>query len=101
MAFAGIMQLPSVSNMDGWGRSTRRRPIRMLVDASGPFDTPGSTPIPPQPNASQYINVSTPGSIVAPVWPTTNPSVLPLPGTTGGLPAVTNGVFVPDANQNR
>lgn len=65
------------------------------------FATPGSTPIPPQPNNSQYINVSTPGSIVAPVWPTTNPSVLPLPGTTGGLPVVTNGVFVPDANQNR
>jgi hypothetical protein len=65
------------------------------------FATPGSTPIPPQPNNAQYINVSTPGSIVAPVWPTTNPSVLPLPGTTGGLPVVTNGVFVPDANQNR
>ena len=65
------------------------------------FATPGSTPIPPQPNNSQYINVSTPGSIVAPVWPTTNPSVLPLPGTTGGLPVVTNGVFVPDGNQNR
>ena len=65
------------------------------------FATPGSTPIPPQPNNSQYLNVSTPGSIVAPVWPTTDPSVLPLPGTTGGLPVVTNGVFVPDGNQNR
>ena len=65
------------------------------------FATPGTTPIPPQPNGTQYINVSTPGSIVTPVWPTTNPFVLPLPGTTGGLPFVTNGVFVPDGNENR
>jgi hypothetical protein len=65
------------------------------------FATPGNTPIPVQPNNSQYINVSTPGSILTPQWPTTNPFVLPLPGTTGGLPVVTNGVFVPDGNQNR
>jgi hypothetical protein len=65
------------------------------------FATPGTTPIAPQPNGAQYINVSTPGSIVAPQWPTTNPFVLPLPGTTGGLPFITNGVFVPDGNQNR
>ncbi len=65
------------------------------------FATPGSTSIAPQPNSAQYINVSTPGSIATPVWPTTNPSVLPLVGTTGGLPVVTNGVNVPDANQNR
>jgi hypothetical protein len=65
------------------------------------FSTPGSTSIPAQPNNSQFINVSTPGSIVAPAFPTTNPFVLPLPGSTGGLPVVTNGVSVPDANQNR
>jgi Carboxypeptidase regulatory-like domain len=63
--------------------------------------SPGTTPIAPQPNSSQYINVATPGSIVTPQFPQFNPSDLPLPGTTGGLPLVTNGVFVPDANQNR
>ncbi len=65
------------------------------------FSTPGNTPIPPQPNNAQYINVATPGSILTPQWPTTNPFVVPLPGTTGGLPVVTNGVSVPDGNQNR
>ncbi len=65
------------------------------------FATPGTTPIPPQPNNAQFINVATPGSIVTPQWPTTNQFVLPLPGTTGGLPVVTNGVFVPDGGQNR
>jgi hypothetical protein len=65
------------------------------------FATPGNTPVAPLPNSAQYINVASPNSILTPQWPTTNPSVLPLPGTTGGLPVVTNGVFVPDGNQNR
>jgi hypothetical protein len=65
------------------------------------FSTPGNTPIAPQPNNAQYINVASPGSILTPQWPTTNQFVLPLPGTTGGLPTVTNGVFVPDGNENR
>ena len=65
------------------------------------FATPGTTSIAPLPNNAQFINVSTPGSIVTPQWPTTNPFVLPLPGTTGGLPVVTNGVLVPDANHPR
>ena len=81
----------------GWGVSYQY----VAGFAGNIFATPGSTSIAPQPNNAQYINVATPGSIVTPQWPTTNPFVLPLPGTTGGLPVVTNGVFVPDANQNR
>jgi len=63
--------------------------------------TPGNTPIPVQPNGAQYINVATPGSVITPQFPTTNQSAWPIAGTTGAPPAVTNGVFVPDANQNR
>jgi hypothetical protein len=81
----------------GWGMSYQY----IAGFAGNIFATPGTTPIPPQPNNAQFINVATPGSIVEPQWPTTNPFVLPLPGTTGGLPVVTNGVFVPDGNQNR
>lgn len=81
----------------GWGVSYQY----VAGFAGNIFATPGSTSIAPQPNNAQYINVATPGSIVAPQFPTTNPYVVPLPGTTGGLPVVTNGVFVPDANQNR
>ena len=81
----------------GWGMS-----YQYIAGFAGTiFATPGTTSIPPQPNNAQFINVATPGSIVTPQWPTTNQFVLPLPGTTGGLPVVTNGVFVPDGNQNR
>ena len=81
----------------GWGVS-----YQYVAGFAGTiFATPGSTPIAPQPNNAQYIDVATPGSIVAPQFPTTDPFRLPLPGTTGGVPVVTNGVFVPDANQNR
>jgi hypothetical protein len=81
----------------GWGLSYQY----IAGFAGNIFASPGTTPIAPQPNGSQYINVATPGSIVTPQWPQFNPYVLPLPGTTGGLPVVTNGVNVPDGNQNR
>ncbi len=45
-----------------------------------------------------YVNISTPGSIVAPTWPVTNPYVFPIPGTIYGT---TPANFVPDANENR
>ncbi|HLH42358.1 MAG TPA: carboxypeptidase-like regulatory domain-containing protein [Bryobacteraceae bacterium] len=81
----------------GWGIS-----YQYIAGFAGTIvSTPGSTPIPVQPNNSQYINVATPGSIVTPQFPTTNQFAWPIAGTTGAPPAVTNGVFVPDANQNR
>ncbi len=42
-----------------------------------------------------YVDVSQPGSIVAPTWPVTNPNVYPVLGTTAPAPNV------PDGNQNR
>jgi hypothetical protein len=81
----------------GWGIS-----YQYIAGFAGTIiATPGTTSIPPQPNGAQFINVSTPGSIVTPQFPTTDPFVLPVPGTTGGIPSVTNGVFVPDGGQNR
>jgi hypothetical protein len=81
----------------GWGIS-----YQYIAGFAGTIvSTPGGTQITPQPNNSQYINVATPGSIVAPQFPTNNQSVWPIAGTTGAPPGVTNGVFVPDANQNR
>ncbi|MBV8845038.1 MAG: carboxypeptidase regulatory-like domain-containing protein, partial [Bryobacterales bacterium] len=81
----------------GWGIS-----YQYIAGFAGTIvSTPGSTTIPVQPNGAQYINVATPGSIVAPQFPTNDQSAWPIAGTTGAPPAVTNGVFVPDANQNR
>jgi len=81
----------------GWGIS-----YQYIAGFAGTIvSTPGSTPIPPLPNGAQFINVATPGSIITPQFPTTNQSAWPIAGTTGAPPAVTNGVFVPDANQNR
>jgi hypothetical protein len=42
-----------------------------------------------------YVNISMPGSIVAPAWPVTDPNRYPVAGTTTGAP------FMPDGNQNR
>jgi len=81
----------------GWGIS-----YQYIAGFAGTIvSTPGNTPIPVQPNNSQFINVATPGSIITPQFPTTNQFAWPIAGTTGAPPAVTNGVFVPDANQNR
>lgn len=44
---------------------------------------------------NSYVDVSQPGSIVAPTWPVTDPNVYPVLGTTAPAP------YVPDANQNR
>jgi hypothetical protein len=47
------------------------------------------------PTAYQYVNIETPGAIVQPAWPVTNPYIYPNPGTTAPAPTV------PDVNQNR
>ena len=47
------------------------------------------------PTAYQYVNIETPGAIVQPAWPVTNPNIYPNPGTTAPAPVA------PDANQNR
>jgi hypothetical protein len=47
------------------------------------------------PVAQQYVNIETPGSIVQPQWPVTNPYIYPNPGAVGPAP------LVPDQNENR
>ena len=43
----------------------------------------------------QFVNDQTPGAIVAPQWPVTNPNIYPLVGSVGNAPTV------PDGQQNR
>jgi hypothetical protein len=59
------------------------------VASSGTFPLSGINP---------FVNIATPGAIRQPVWPATDPSIYPIPGTagvTGQTPSV------PDGNQNR
>jgi hypothetical protein len=67
-----------------------------IVSTNGTYPVAANSPsyIPP---ASQFVNIETPGSIVPPAWPVTDPNRYPVLGTTGGTP----GGFVPDKNQNR
>ncbi len=42
-----------------------------------------------------FVNIDSPGAILGPVWPVTDPNVYPAPNTTTGAP------YVPDRNYNR
>jgi hypothetical protein len=44
---------------------------------------------------NSFVNIETPGSIVAPSWPDTDPNRYPVQGTVGAGPSI------PDANENR
>ncbi len=63
-------------------------------NAGGVFATNGVYPLA---GINPYVNISTPGSIVTPTWPVTNPDIYPVAGTVGGLPT---GI-APDQNENR
>ncbi len=66
-----------------------------IVATNGAYPLAGINP---------YINIQTPGSIVAPQWPVTDPNRYPVLGTVGGPPSFfgpTSSPTVPDANQNR
>jgi hypothetical protein len=68
--------------------------------AGSVFGTNGAYPVTANnpsyvPAAAQFANIETPGSIVAPVFPTTDPNRYPVLGTLTGAPVI------PDANQNR
>jgi hypothetical protein len=47
------------------------------------------------PGINSFVNIETPGAILQPIWPVTDPSIYPALGTTTGAPTM------PDANQNR
>jgi hypothetical protein len=48
-----------------------------------------------------YINSSSPGSIVQPIWPNTDPNRFPAPTVTGALTVGGALPFMPDGNENR
>ena len=74
----------------GWGIN-----YQFIANAAGGvFATNGVYPLA---GINPYVNISTPGAIVTPTWPVTNPFVYPVAGTVGGLP----GGVAPDRNENR
>jgi hypothetical protein len=61
-----------------------------IVAANGAYPLAGQNP---------FVNIETPGAIVTPSWPVTDPNRYPVLGTVG-VPG-TSDPTVPDANQNR
>jgi hypothetical protein len=60
-----------------------------IVAANGAYPLSGINP---------FVNIETPGAIVAPSWPVTDPNRYPVAGTVGGFGSTP---VMPDANQNR
>lgn len=75
----------------GWGFNYQfiANPAGSLVGSSGAYPLAGVNP---------YVDISTPGSIVQPSWPATNPSIYPIAGTAG---IAGQTPFAPDRNENR
>jgi len=62
--------------------------------AGGIVSTNGAFPLS---GINSFVNIQTPGAIVAPAWPIADPNRYPVAGTVGGTPAG----FMADANENR
>jgi hypothetical protein len=62
------------------------------ASAGGTVSTNGAYPLA---GINSFVNIETPGAIVAPAWPVTDPNRYPTLGTTTGSP------IMPDANQLR
>jgi hypothetical protein len=80
----------------GWGITYQfvANPAGAIVSTNGIYNLNLTNP-PFGPVAQQYVNIQTPGAIVQPQWPVTNPYIYPNPGSVGPAP------FVPDQNENR
>jgi hypothetical protein len=65
------------------------------ANAGGVVGTNGVYPLS---GVNPFVNISTPGSIVQPTWPVTDPFIYPVPGTAG---LAGQAPVAPDANQNR
>jgi Carboxypeptidase regulatory-like domain len=67
--------------------------------------TNGVYPLAPVANNAQFVNDNTPGFIVQPTWPVTNPNIYPsqlgVLGAPGSFFAAGSEPYVPDPNQNR
>ncbi|MBV9769854.1 MAG: hypothetical protein JOZ32_09805, partial [Bryobacterales bacterium] len=79
----------------GWGFTYQfiANPAGFTIGTAGIYPLSGINP---------YVNIATPGAIVRPTWPVTNPYVLPVAGTVGtpNTPGTTDP-YVPDQNENR
>ena len=78
----------------GWGVN-----YQFIAAAAG--TTIGTTGVYPLAGINPYVNINSPGSIVQPTWPVTNPFIYPVPGTVGNplIPGTTPNA--PDRNENR
>jgi hypothetical protein len=76
----------------GWGINYQSvgNPAGATIGTNGVYPLAGINP---------YVNIATPGAIVQPTWPVTDPNIYPPPGTVG-IPGVSTP-YVPDANENR
>ena len=75
----------------GWGVNYQF----VAASAGGIVSTNGAYPLA---GINPFVNIQTPGSIVQPAWPVTDPNRYPVPGTVGGFGSTPT---MPDANQNR
>ncbi len=75
----------------GWGLNYQfiANPAGGLVASSGAYPLSGINP---------FVNIATPGAIVQPIWPATNPTIYPIAGTAGVAGQTPS---VPDQNENR
>jgi hypothetical protein len=89
---AAYQLTPKTVLRGGWGFTYQfvANPAGTTIGTNGVFPLSGINP---------YVNIATPGSVVQPTWPVTNPYVYPPPGTVG-IPGVSDP-YVPDANENR
>ncbi len=78
----------------GWGVNYQfvAFPAGAIVTLNGAYPLTGINP---------YVNIATPGSIVEPAWPYTNPARYPATTSTGALTVGGTLPFMPDGNENR
>jgi hypothetical protein len=89
---AAYQLTPKTVLRGGWGFTYQfvAYPAGTTIGTNGVYPLSGINP---------YVNIATPGSIVQPTWPVTNPYVYPNAGTVG-IPGVSDP-YVPDGNENR
>ncbi|MBV8730545.1 MAG: TonB-dependent receptor [Acidobacteriia bacterium] len=98
---AAYQATPKTVLRGGWGVN-----YQFAANAAGEvIGTNGVYPLAPLPNNAQFVNIATPGAIVQPTWPVTDPNIYPPAPGILGAPNSPFGPqtdpYVPDKNQNR